>query len=442
MKTLKKIFTLFLVLMFSLNAFSLDDSGIQNDDRGLFSNDESTKEKKKDKKSFWDRYFEIGVMADVGVSNNYFHISDFLTEEVIINMDEINDSLGNNGLVLNNNLGTNVFINLNTSIFKASFFVDIEEKFNFSLGKGLFDFLANGNELDKDMIFSAGIGASVFEENSFSLEIPIGKLKIKATPSYFVPLLYVPYTPAEVKAKIGSDGKITANGTATAIVYSSLPLNNLSDGFAYDSVSNAFAHGGFDISLYGEYQLFESLSVGASLTHVPIIPSNLSCTNKYTASVNFEMDGLLDSLVKKEETEEESELFKYDYTLSENEAAEEANCKLVRPFKIGFNANWKVFYNNLLIVSPMIQFKFADFTLENLLGFGFDYKITATSHLGPFIPSFTTSYIDSVFSQQLDIALNLRLVEIDFMISTQSTNFFKSFAGSGLGVGVGFKVGI
>ena len=90
----------------------------------------------------------------------------------------------------------------------------------------------------------------------------------------------------------------------------------------------------------------------------------------------------------------------------------------------------------------MMQFKFADFTLKNLLGFGFDYSVTAKSYLGPLVPAFTTSYIDSIFAQQLDIALNLRLFEIDFMISTQSTNFARSFAGSGLGVGVGFRFGI
>ena len=150
------------------------------------------------------------------------------------------------------------------------------------------------------------------------------------------------------------------------------------------------------------------------------------------------MGGLLDSLT----SEEESELVKYDYSLSENEATEDDGINLVRPFKIGFNANWRVFDNKLLIISPMIQFKFADFTLKNLIGFGFDYSVTAKSHLGPFIPSFTTSCIDSVFSQQLDIVLNLRLFEIDLMISSQSRNFLKSFAGSGLGVGVGVKVGI
>ena len=70
------------------------------------------------------------------------------------------------------------------------------------------------------------------------------------------------------------------------------------------------------------------------------------------------------------------------------------------------------------------------------------HQLVLKSYLGPLVPAFTTSYIDSIFAQQLDIALNLRLFEINFMISTQSANFFRSFAGSGLGVGVGFKFGI
>ena len=103
MKNIKKILTLFLVLLFTLNIYA-QDSDIQNDDRGLFSNDESTKEPEKEKKRFWDRYFEIGFNANVGLSNNYFHISDLLKEEIIINMDDINNNIGNRGLGINSNI--------------------------------------------------------------------------------------------------------------------------------------------------------------------------------------------------------------------------------------------------------------------------------------------------------------------------------------------------
>ena len=45
MKTFKKFLALFLVLLFTFSAFSQDDSGIPDDDRGLFSNDEDTQKK-------------------------------------------------------------------------------------------------------------------------------------------------------------------------------------------------------------------------------------------------------------------------------------------------------------------------------------------------------------------------------------------------------------
>ena len=436
MKNIIKFFALLLVLLFTLNIYA-QDSDVQNDDRGLFSNDESTKEPEKEKKRFWDRYFEIGFNTNIGISNNYFHISDFLKEEIIIDMNDINDGIGNRGLNLYTNLDTDFFLNINTSAFKASIFSGIESKVNFALEKGLIDFLANGNELDQEFDVGAGVGVSVYEENSFSLEIPIKKLKIKAVPSYFVPVFYIPYTAATVTSVVTTDGTVSAKGNTTASVYSALPLDNLSE-LSYSTITDAFAHGGFDISLYAQYKLFKNLEVGAFLTHVPIVPANLSCTNKYTASLDFTMEGILNQLSENGTVDTSN----FNYDLSDNIATDEDSIKLVRPFKIGFNANWKVFDSNILIISPMIQFKFADFTLKNLLGFGFDYSVTAKSYLGPLEPAFTTSYIDSIFSQQLDIALNLRLFEIDFMISTQSANFARSFAGSGLGVGVGFKVGI
>lgn len=432
---MKNILALFLVLCFSLNIYS-QDFDVQNDDRGLFSNDESTKEPEKEKKGFWDRYFEIGFDTNVGISNNYFHISDFLKEEIIINMDEINDNIGNRGLGFNLNLDANLFLNINTSIFKASFFTDIESKMNLALEKGLIDFLANGNKLDQEFDVGAGIGVSVYEENSFSLEIPIKKVKIKAVPSYYIPIFYIPYTPATITSVITNDGMISAKGNTTASIYSALPLDNLGE-FTTSMITDMFAHGGFDISVYGEYKLLKNLEVGAFLTHVPIVPSNLSCTNKYTATLDFTIEGVLSQLSENGTVDTSN----FNYDLSDNIATEEDSIKLIRPIKVGFNANWKVFNSNIFILSPMIQFKFADFTLKNLVGFGFDYSIKVKSHLGPFVPAFTTSYIDSVFAQQLDIALNLRIIEIDFMISTQSANFARSFAGSGLGVGVGFRFG-
>ena len=109
----------------------------------------------------------------------YFAISDILREEIVINMDKLNRGIGNSGLAFNENTNVDFFMNINTSIFKASFFADFEVKMNAFIGKGLFDFLANGNELDQEFEVGAGVGVSVYEENSFSLEIPIKKLKIK-----------------------------------------------------------------------------------------------------------------------------------------------------------------------------------------------------------------------------------------------------------------------
>ena len=249
MRYFKKFLVLLLVLVFSFNMdiFASDFDIMEDDDRGLFSNDESTQEPEKEKKRVWDRFFEIGFDVNAGVSNNYFAISDILREEIVINMDKLNRGIGNSGLAFNENTNVDFFMNINTSIFKASFFADFEVKMNAFIGKGLFDFLANGNELDKEFVIGFGLGASVIEENSFSLEIPFDKIKVKAVPSYYVPLLYVPYTNLNVATVIKSDGTISAHGQTSAAAYSSLPINNL-DSLSTDAILNALGKGGVDIS--------------------------------------------------------------------------------------------------------------------------------------------------------------------------------------------------
>ena len=199
-------------------------------------------------------------------------------------------------------------MNINTSIFKASFFADFEVKMNAFIGKGLFDFLANGNELDKEFVIGFGLGASVIEENSFSLEIPFDKIKVKAVPSYYVPLLYVPYTNLNVATVIKSDGTISAHGQTSAAAYSSLPINNL-DSLSTDAILNALGKGGVDISLYGEYKLLSNLDVGAFLAQIPLAPAKLSCGYKYSANIDFSMDGILSLL----SNDKESDLFNLDY---------------------------------------------------------------------------------------------------------------------------------
>lgn len=392
-----------------------------------------TEEKTKEKKDFFQRFFEIGIDLDVGVSNSYFNVSDLLKKEIVIDLNEVNDGVGNNGLSFNVDGDTSLYTNIYTKNFNAGLSLGVDINAFAQLEKNLLDLLANGNTLNEEFGVGLGVGASLYAELDANIAMKIGKLKIKATPAFYVPLFYLPYTSASVNATVNEDGSIIAEGGAIASIYSALPLND----FSSFSVNDLLSQGGFDITASAEYPLFSFLDVGVILTHIPVIPSKLNCTNKYEANVTFGVDGMLDQFM----TSGAVDFSNFSYSLSDNVATADDTLTLVRPFKIGFNAEWRVFNNKLLILSPLIQFKFADFTLANIVGFGFDYVITAKSDLGIFVPSLTTSYVDSIFSQKLKLAINLRFIELDVIVSSQSANLWKSFAGSGFGAGIGVKIG-
>lgn len=396
-------------------------------------NSEKTTEVK-NKKSFFDRVFEVGLDLNAGVSNSYFGVGDLLKKEVVIDLNEVNEGIGNGGLSFNIDGDTSFYTNLNTKAFNAGLSLGIDINAYAEIEKSLIDLLANGNKLNEPFGAGLGVGASLYGEIDASFGMKIGKIKIKATPAYYVPLFYLPYTSASVEATVNEDGSIKATGGTTASIYSALPLND----FNNFSINDITSQGGLDITASAEYPLFSFLDVGVILTHIPVIPSRLNCTNKYIANLTFGVDGMLDQLLGESGTVDFSN---FDYSISDNVATDDDTLVLVRPFKIGFNAEWRVFNNKILILSPLIQFKFADFTLANIAGFGFDYVITAKSDLGIFVPSFTTSYIDSIFSQKLKLVLNLRFFELDLIVSSQSANLWKSFAGSGFGAGIGLKFG-
>ena len=55
--------------------------------------------------------------------------------------------------------------------------------------------------------------------------------------------------------------------------------------------------------------------------------------------------------------------------------------------------------------------------------------------------SLSHSYLDEIFKNEVALALNIRLIEVDAGISLQSPSFTKSFSGAGLGAFVTVCVG-
>ena len=353
-------------------------------------------------------------------------------------------------MTLDLNMGAHIFSNVLARTFSFGFDIGLDPVVNFALSKDFISFLAEGNTLDKTQTLSAGIGATAYLDFDVPIRFEVGKLlEFKVIPSYFLPIIYMPYTDIGVDVTMSSDGSIIAKGETEVAAYSVLPINDFTSGsFSVEDILPLLSKGGFDISVAGTFQLLPVLKLGASVRNIPIVPSRVTAQYKYKIGVDFESDSLLSTVMSatsSSDSESDSSTttsaLSSAYTFEQVDVTESAAVNVFRPLKFGFWADWQIFGTDALVLTPFLQMRFLDATVGNAAGFGFDYALTASTDIKFLRASLTTSYIDQIFKQQLFLALNCRILEVDISISSQATTFAKSFCGSGVGVGVGVILG-
>lgn len=379
------------------------------------------------------RFFEVGMKADANIANSYFTLDDVLEKETTPDYNKILDFV-KQGLEAGLDFDIDLFMNLNFAEASLGFFTNFDMDTVTLLHSNVFEFLANATNNSDEFDLNLKIGGSVFMDTGMSLHTRIGKLSIKISPAYYVPLIFIPYTGVSFVASYDADGNINADGDAVLQVYSVFPLSEISsfDNFIETiSLSDIIRQGGLDISLEAIYSLFSALDVGLSLTNIPIAPATMSSAFAYSAFFDFSVESILSQLIDKGKLDTSG----IDYGFAENPGV----LTLIRPIKLSLFADWKVFYSDILSVSPKVELRFADKASQREFGAG--YRVKLESHIGFFNPSFTTSYIDEIFIQELGISLNFRVLDVDLLVSTQSQNFTKSFQGAGIGAGIGITIG-
>ena len=404
--------------------------------------EKSSKKKDKDDRTFFDRFWELGVTADVGVANNYFAILDFFHETIVIDMDKMYETIGYKGLTLDVGAEVHIFSNILTKNFELGFDIGVDPTINFVLSKDTIGLISegNGSKIDQEMSIGVGVATAAYLDVDVPVMFTLGdKLKFHVTPSYFIPLIYLPYTDVAATVKINSDGTAQVSADQTLAVYSALPIYNYING---DTTTldyfDILSKGGFDITVAGELEFLENLYLGASATNIPIVPSRLQSNYAYKVTVDYKMESsLLETLISGGFN---SESFQNCYSYEPVES-DGSTINVFRPLKFGFWADWRVLGNDLLILTPFVQMRFLDATVGNAVGFGFDYALKGLLDLKFFRTSLTSSYVDNIFKQELAFAFNIRFFELYLVISSQATSFSKSFCGSGVGVGVGVILG-
>lgn len=396
------------------------------------------------------RYFEVGVDATVQIDQNTLSAGDILVENLVIDFSKYAQSMGEDGFVMNFAFSPKAFVNLNTPLFSAGVFTDVKTSARVSTGKGLFEFLGNGNTSDT---FGTTMSTQMdmFVEVGAPVKFSFGSFKLRVTPTYYVPIVYVPRTEVPLSVTMDDKHLFAAKASANLDIYSLVDIGLMFDenmaflgpdalieSMQSPEVQDKIASsGGFTLGLGAELPLFHTLDVGA-YADVPIIPGHLKYKSSVTAEFAAEMAPLLDTMSSGGSTEVTTD---YSAKFNGTTASDYSVCT---PLRVGLEAAWRPF-GKWLTFRP----KFA-LAARNPFGEDFDpkysmfpeYSLSAEMRLLYILGlDFCTSYINQVYSQQFGLALNLRIAELDVKVATSGADFAKTWSLTGAQVMAGVRVG-
>lgn len=379
------------------------------------------------------RYFEIGADVHAGVSNNWFQVSDFFNETLVIDFTDMAAEL-NKGLSFDALVDARVNIEMNFGrAFRMDIFTGVYGQGMLNVSQDILRFIAEGNASgDHSISGTLGTDVSVYAEAGVELKSFIKKLGISFTPTVFIPVAYVPRVDATATVTTGADGTIHASGSADVAVYSVVPLNNP----AFTDFGSYMADAGLDFTVAAEYAVLPSLDVGLELAHIPAVEAGMRNKMTVSARADYTVYPVLSSTLDK--TDYYTGSYKVGDPVYETL---DSPFKISRPMELTASAVWRPF-GEWFDVNGSAGYVFGEnkhFSFTAGAGFHLVKMCKLGGHLLDF--SLTTGYENRIWTQQAELGLNLRVLELVFTVSSRAPEFLASFTGTGLGAGVGVRIG-
>ncbi len=416
---------------------------------------------------FPHRYVDFGWNVSVGANENLIGAKDLFVKDLVIDLPKICDELGDEGAVFNVNQNFNFCVDVNINGCGGGLMIGESVSTSFSIGKDLFRFLAYGNYGDTNS--TTTIDSQVLVEAYTDISVPVhlrfGKLRITATPSYYIPIVYLPNTKYAVSIITRDDGSVTAEANASLNFYSVLDLANCvstdeSGNTRFDSSKLPIEDlksdpmgilsdsAGFDLKARAEYALFDNLDVGGYV-NVPIYPGSLKHRLSTDMKFSVDVDPILDYYTSGKQNEEgqnpwhmNPENMEDIFTGFKTDSSEKFYIN--RPFRAGIEAAFRPFGNNWLFIHPKVGLAMRnpfgkDFSVASIYP---EYSLELQASLFDVLGlNLCTQYTDKVFMHSLGIFANMRIMELKLQLGVGSGSFLKSFDLSGAKVSLGFSFG-
>jgi len=422
---MKKISLLLMIcLLLPLYAYAEDDSsdGSQQD-----QSDEDTSLEQSNSSGgsvhIKNRIFELGFLninlglsSDLlGFADGLLSFDDFFQETIVLDIDNFS-----NGLRVNLGAGiVPVYFNVNLGSWGIGISTNLEVLGNLSLSGKL---LTLSNAVDDRPDTSGALFASV-GINTF---LNIKNLKVTVKPSVFYTIAYLK---PNISYTFDPDSGNIFKFDYDMQIYTAFPVE---DPASILNDLSILPTPGIDFSVGLEYTLSNDFDVGLELINIPVIPSVLKNYMQFSGTIG--VDGpidLLDGGMDK--------LFSSFDNISGDPIYGTGILETKRPFRLSAWVNWRVLGTPFLTLTPMIGFSInqlyiKEFTME----FGTDARFSWSNM---FIITAGINYIDRIWRNSVNFALNLRLFEFNIGLDMRSHDFIKSWTGGGFGVNMGFMVG-
>ena len=372
---------------------------------------------------FSERYFEFGVEVPFGISNNALQIGDILKKEVEIDFKKLADRTPESGMNFNAMLSPSFSIKLNLKNVQIGVKTGVESWMDATFSKDLIEYIGNGNELYESVSVSQDLNLDLFSFQEVSVGFKAKDFKITLKPALFAPVMHVSSSDGKLTLENLRDGTMKVNYKSDIDIYSAFDLE---DG------SGIKPGIGFDFGASVSYPVKDYLILTGN-ARIPLVPGSLNYKTVQSTTMNFEtsIDKIMDG-----------GLGEGDFDTDRSDSVSKKHY-INRPMKFSLFADFMPFDSWV--------------TLTGGLGLGFRHPFTSDRdsfaffgeyYLGgsmTFFRAFTmtasTQYYEQVFIHELFFALNLRVFELDFAVSAQSTDFTRSCAGSGIGGLVAVKFG-
>lgn len=380
------------------------------------------------------RYVEFGVGAGFELSENLIDFSK-MRKEILIDFNGLYSRM-RKGFIVTMGVDADTHLDFNFRNFGFGFHNTVSTSGRMTISRDLLGIFANGIQAGKRTSVDMNFWLQSFAETSVPVYFKIFNFKVKVTPTYFIPLVYIPDVTAKASFVNNSDGTMEANVNVPISIYTAQKFSSSSDDsfFFGDYVTDVLKNGGVDLGVLVEYPLTRKLDLGA-YANIPIMPGKLKGKLSSSITASVKTPSLLDMFSDDDEIESDYEISDFEYT--------EETYRVNRPLRFGGEIAYRP-WRNWVTLRAQAGLAFRnpfgkDFNKRSVYpeyDFGVDLLLFYVLGL-----NFHTEYTQQIFAHTLQFIFNTRVFELDVAAGVANSDFTKSFRMQGARAAVAVKFG-